>query len=645
MREYTADRGNEPAVHNDEHERERPPPEPPPGRNYPGPAAENRGQGKKNTKASVKINALNIKGNGNTNVYHPNNKWYELWQIMREQRIGVLIVGEAHMDDERKAGIDSLFGRCIRLEYTRDPRTSNAKGVAIVLNKNMVETADVNTRELVAGRAILVEMKNVDGSPLSVLGVYAPNAPGENAAFWRTIKAWFETHPNVRHPDVLGGDINMVEDPIDRLPSRSDNNGPVEAFDELKEYLGLVDGWRKTFPTTCAYTYHQSEAQGGAQSRIDRILVKRNIFDHTFEWDIQTVGIDTDHRMVSVRLTTEDAPTLGHGRWTWPAHIIRDKTLAKYIHVRGMSMQQELEALDGEAQRDPEHNAQTIWMKFKRDIGERARERAKIVVPKITQEIAELETKLDLLGAEQDISEENRKLASAVLIEKLIILQKKRHQAARLTAQVRNRLEGEIISRYWSKINKPSKPRDIINRLKKDSDPEGPIQYETNSKKMATLARNYHNKIQSERTATPADIRDGIIETVLGRTARRTTAEQNELLKAKLTIDDVKLALKMSANYKAPGLDGIIYELWKTLDARYQTAVSLEKPAFNILNAMLKVYNDIETHGMLKGTGFSQSWMCPLYKKNDKSDIANYRPISLLNTDYKIFTKALTLKL
>jgi hypothetical protein len=117
------------------------------------------------------------------------------------------------------------------------------------------------------------------------------------------------------------------------------------------------------------------------------------------------------------------------------------------------------------------------------------------------------------------------------------------------------------------------------------------------------------------------------------------------MLEAKLTLEDVRRALKLSANNKAPGLDGITYELWKTLDSRYQTAISLDKLAFNILNAMLKVYNDIETHGMLKGTGFSKSWMCPLYKKNDKSDIANYRPISLLNTDYKIFTKALMIKL
>ena len=37
--------------------------------------------------------------------------------------------------------------------------------------------------------------------------------------------------------------------------------------------------------------------------------------------------------------------------------------------------------------------------------------------------------------------------------------------------------------------------------------------------------------------------------------------------------------------------------------------------------------------------------MCPLYKKKDRRDIANYRLITLLNSDYKIFTKALAVKL
>lgn len=37
--------------------------------------------------------------------------------------------------------------------------------------------------------------------------------------------------------------------------------------------------------------------------------------------------------------------------------------------------------------------------------------------------------------------------------------------------------------------------------------------------------------------------------------------------------------------------------------------------------------------------------MCPLYKKNDKTDIANYRLIMVLNSDYKIFMRALQNKL
>jgi len=37
--------------------------------------------------------------------------------------------------------------------------------------------------------------------------------------------------------------------------------------------------------------------------------------------------------------------------------------------------------------------------------------------------------------------------------------------------------------------------------------------------------------------------------------------------------------------------------------------------------------------------------MCPIFKKKDKTEIENYRPITVLNTDYKLFTKSLSNKL
>ncbi|KAJ7260238.1 Endonuclease/exonuclease/phosphatase, partial [Mycena rebaudengoi] len=599
-------------------------------------------------KASIMIAALNIKGNGHANVRHKNNKWYEVWQIMREGRVGVLVVGEAHMTDGKKADIEALFSRVIRLEFTSDLINDRGRaGVAFILNKQLVETENITTTEIIPGRAMLMEMKNVDGTPLSILGVYAPNPPSENATFWTAIKEWFVRHPRVRKPDVMGGDMNVVEDGLDRLPTSNDPSSPVEALDDLKEFFGMIDGWRETYPTTCAYTFSQTPSQGGSQSRIDRINIKRSLFENSFDWNIQTVGIETDHRMVSVRLTTANAPTVGHGRWVWPAHIIRDKILTEFIHSEGLQLEGELEALkQAPEKRTTHYNAQTLWAKFKVGIGDKARERAKIVIPIIVKQIAEQETKLDNILADKDTPQELKKLSSAVIVEKLVRLQKQRYRSSRLSAQIRNRLEGEVIGRYWSLVNKPGKPREIVHRIRKnDNNPETPPQYETNSKRMADIARDYHDRIQSDRSNAPPDVREEKMGTVLGRTPKKCTPEQADILRARLTLEDVILALKMSSNFRAPGLDGITYEIWKILHARYETAKSLNKQAFHILSAMHTVYNDIETYGMIPGTGFSKSWMCPLYKKNDKSDIANYRPISLLNTDYKIMTKALTIKL
>ncbi|KAJ7029730.1 hypothetical protein C8F04DRAFT_962517, partial [Mycena alexandri] len=430
-------------------------------RTYPGPALPRRvgPTWKKDTKASIKISALNIKGRGNPNVLHDDNKWYHIWQLVREQKIGVLIVGEAHLDDNHKADVDNLFGRAIRVEFTPDEIAPAARaGLAFVLNKNMVETQGIKVTEIVPGRAMTLEMKNVDGEPLSILGVYAPNAPSENAAFWRKIKAWYVAHPAVRRPHYLGGDTNFVEDTIDRLPAHEDSANAVDAFDKLKTYLRLVDGWRETYPTTRAYTFLQPIALGGSQSRIDRIYVRRDFFNDTYEWDIQAVGINTDHRMVSVRATTEDAPTIGPGRWRWPAHIIRDPVLTKFIYEEGLELQKDLETAAQEeaiGQQNPNRNAQTLWAGFKIKISEKARQRAKIVVPKIVEEIDELKNKIDLAQNPKDktLTEEEKILSCAVWQEKLTALERKQHHKTRLTAQVNNRLHGEVIGPYWTAIN------------------------------------------------------------------------------------------------------------------------------------------------------------------------------------------------
>jgi hypothetical protein len=67
---------------------------------YPGSAPPRRQHttGKKNTKASIKVGALNMKGRGKPE----DDKWFHIWQVMREHKAGVLIVTETHLDEKYK---------------------------------------------------------------------------------------------------------------------------------------------------------------------------------------------------------------------------------------------------------------------------------------------------------------------------------------------------------------------------------------------------------------------------------------------------------------------------------------------------------------------------------------------------------------
>ena len=112
-----------------------------------------------------------------------------------------------------------------------------------------------------------------------------------------------------------------------------------------------------------------------------------------------------------------------------------------------------------------------------------------------------------------------------------------------------------------------------------------------------------------------------------------------------LDYTQITLALKLSKNRTATGLDGCPYELWKELNARYDIMEKEGKAGFDIIGILTEVFEDIRNHGIDKELEFAHGWMCPIYKKKDPTEISNYRPITLLNTDYKLLTKTLSLQL
>jgi Reverse transcriptase (RNA-dependent DNA polymerase) len=112
-----------------------------------------------------------------------------------------------------------------------------------------------------------------------------------------------------------------------------------------------------------------------------------------------------------------------------------------------------------------------------------------------------------------------------------------------------------------------------------------------------------------------------------------------------ITEAQIDCALQLTKNGSTTSIDGCPYELWKVLKAKHETAPNGTEEGFNISKTLATVFQDIQTFGLIADLDFALGWMCPLYKKKDPTEISNYQLITLLNMDYKLFTKVLAIQL
>ena len=107
--------------------------------------------------------------------------------------------------------------------------------------------------------------------------------------------------------------------------------------------------------------------------------------------------------------------------------------------------------------------------------------------------------------------------------------------------------------------------------------------------------------------------------------------QQKENLQNDLSEFEIETAISQIAKRKAPGPDGLSVEF-------YTQCWPIVKNDFN--NLLNQMYSTQTIDNRTK-SGF----ITLIYKKEPKTKISNYRPISLLNYDLKIFTKCLTNRL
>ena len=190
----------------------------------------------KKTKANMKVASLNMRGRFHNGI----DKWLHINQMVRDDKIAILALQETHLNQDQTESINNMFQDSLHVIASADPENQASKGVALVINKRLLGARDIDHYELCPGRALLISIPWHLQERINVLNIYTPNDPTSNAALWERIH---DDIVNLPQPDVILGDFNFVEDPLDRLPAHFDNPSTIDNWQSLKSHLSLTDGW------------------------------------------------------------------------------------------------------------------------------------------------------------------------------------------------------------------------------------------------------------------------------------------------------------------------------------------------------------------------------------------------------------------
>ena len=178
--------------------------------------------------------------------------------------------------------------------------------------------------------------------------------------------------------------------------------------------------------------------------------------------------------------------------------------------------------------------------------------------------------------------------------------------------------EGETCSRYFFK-----KVMDRGSGMRGLKDEEGEVVRDIQGMLLGVVERFYSDLFGEK------EVSEDRIEEVLQRV--EGVVQDGTGLDALWSLKEVGAGVNTFKKGKAPGLDGLPLEF-------YQTFWRVVGPD------LFQVFLEFQERKVMPHS-FRVGAVSLLYKKGDREQLKNWRPISLLNFDLKVFTKVLTLRM
>ena len=446
-------------------------------------------------------------------------------------------------------------------------------------------------------RVITASVVDASGTLVcNVTNIYAPADRSARVPFYDSLLT-MPMFPSVSSaPWLLVGDLNMDI----TAPSVRGNASLCSWLD----WLGLY--FNNCFPES-APTF----LRGDARSTIDYIFGHTCLSTRLINSQQQFLPFSwTDHALLSVDLVPARVD-IGPGCWRFNPLLLQDNDFCMMLDktVTDLLSFDKFQLLDN----------RTKWESFKSALKYCAQSYSRSSKTRLRDTIAQLQQERlsSLRLGTPDLEAASR-------LERLLDFQiKQETKQCLLRSATRWHEEGERNNKYFYRVIKERTRQQTIESLRCSS--TGAILSDMSG--IMHEARAFYTDLY-----TPDPINTDSVDSLLANVPLDVclSASDQSGLVAPATEDDIISLVSHSPIGKSPGLDGIPFEIYKYLILRFPQ-----------VRALLVVTLNMALSGVFPPS-WTQTRMVLLYKKGDPLFLKNWRPLSLINCDAKLFTKLLT---
>ena len=543
--------------------------------------------------ATFNVNGINAKG-----------KRVKVFEWLKLKQETVFFLQETHSTPEVEKQWEREWGGKIFFSHGK----SNSTGVAILVKSTIGNTDPIKIERDSVGRCILVDIK-IEDICFRFVNFYGPNK--DDTSFLEdTFK---RAYNNLSHENIIiGGDFNTVMDNKLDLSKTVSGGERVHSNRKVQRLLNalvcdcnLVDIFRSWNPNDLLYSHVNKKSL--TQSRLDFFLIDKSL--ESIAECSYSHGINSDHSYVSLTIKGEQIKR-GRGYWKFNnsllaeddfvvgiREIITDTTSANFDSYRG------------------------VWdvLKFKvKDFSSRYGAKKK---KEENREKTRLEGEISKIKGEinesSDESETENLYSELFCAEKLLNdLLNKNLEGIIIRAKLQWVEQGEKSTRYFMGLEKSNQGKKSLLNILNDQN-----QTMKTQKGIEEHTVKFYKNLFSSRSPGQADI-----DQYLNSTNMNVIPEDlSDWLDRDITLEEMDEVVKGFANNKSPGSDGLTAEFYKHFWG-------------DIRETLHKVFEEAIVEGSLSPS--QRTGVITLLPKQGKDckQLKNWRPITLLNIDYKIYT-------